>query len=319
MDVLGALRDGDAVKAVPVAKALAAPDGSFGLRVDPAVALDEYTEDDGTVNLTVLGATDTEVAALALSRQLVRGVWMEPGRGPGTAESASDVALSLTTGRSRSLDLPEAAPAPALDKSDPCFAVVATYDDRKGIVGELYTGPNATGDLKYQAGSSSTLGVGWSVSGAYGSFKPSGSATNSESAGINFAAQPANAKTVFQTSWRYQKFRVAEPSTPGPCYVYGYEVRPTLWWGGSYRYTAGSAPTATNCAGITAGDSPWKDKGTAITFTNGVDLKVGAVGVELSTSTGFNQNTKISFSFVNNGKLCGSNTSWPYAARVVGK
>lgn len=42
-------------------------------------------------------------------------------------------------------------------------------------------------------------------------------------------------------------------------------------------------------------------------------------GVQLSTSTGFDQSTKISFSFFKNGQLCGSNTSWPYAARVVGK
>ncbi len=54
-------------------------------------------------------------------------------------------------------------------------------------------------------------------------------------------------------------------------------------------------------------------------FTNGVDLNIGALGINLSTSTGFNRNTKIGSTFQNAGQLCGSDTTWPYAARVVGE
>jgi hypothetical protein len=56
-----------------------------------------------------------------------------------------------------------------------------------------------------------------------------------------------------------------------------------------------------------------------VTFTNGIDLNVGAVGFYASTGTGFNTNTKIYWHFASAGQLCGGNTSWPTAARVVGK
>lgn len=57
----------------------------------------------------------------------------------------------------------------------------------------------------------------------------------------------------------------------------------------------------------------------AITFSNGVDVNVGAVGAYLSSQTGFNTSTQISFTFVNNGYLCGTDAAYPNASRVVGE
>jgi hypothetical protein len=62
-----------------------------------------------------------------------------------------------------------------------------------------------------------------------------------------------------------------------------------------------------------------KEQGVAQVFSNGIERNVGAVSAYLSTGTDYNQQTKIDWTFVAAGQLCGNNATWPTAGRIVGK
>jgi hypothetical protein len=318
--VLASLPDGASVKTTPVAKAISGPDGRFALRADPSAPIKQFMDESGYVNFDAVGlAPDGSRAVFSFPRRYdaKAGSWANPIRP--SAQGGLEITLSANVVPIQG-ETTEA-PMPASDKLGNCGSdIVATYNDRKGLVGEVYTGPHATGDFTYISGSSSTLGVGVSAGGGFGTYSASGTLVASSTPGINYPTVYANGLKVFQSSWQYRKFRIYKFDWINlVCVTDYYKVMETAWWGSSYSYNAASAPTATNCSNQLAGASMWKDSGTAVTFSNGVDLNVGAVGFYASTGTGFNNNTKIYWHFASAGQLCGSNTSWPTAARVVGK
>lgn len=321
--VLSSLAVGDSVKTSPVGKALAGRDGRFLLRIDPSVPLKEFMDDSGSVDFELTGeAANGERAVFGFPRRFdaeAATAWVEPNwnASQGAAKTL-EVTLSADMPR---LPVEQAeAPLPAVNKThivcDP--VIVAHYNDRKGIVGEVYSGPNATADFEYIEGSTSTLGYGASASGSFGSFTSAGTTGGTSTATLSYPLVGRNVKRVWQSSWRYSKMRIYRESN-GACVVDRYEVRKTRFDASSYYYDAASAPTADVCSNQLAGQDLTKYQGTAVTFSTGVDVNVGAVGAYLSTRTGFNSSTKIYWHFVTAGKLCGSNTSWPTAARVVGK
>lgn len=310
--MLAAAGDGDSVKLVPVAKARAAADGTFVLRIDPNAPIDQFMANDGLVNFDVISyGADGARQVLAVPR------WFNADNRTWHPTAERNTAVVATTFEAAAVlgGLEAEAPA-ALDKS--CTStVVATYNTRLGLVGEVYSGPNATADLEYINGSSSTLGVGFSASGTYGSYSASGTAGQNSTWTENYPLQAQNKRTVMQTNFGYKKYKNTCYS-PGGYYEVTYTVRPYQFQGGQSTYTAASSPSATYCVSYVKGGSTTKDTGTALTFTNG--LKLGSViGIDLSIKTGFNANTKLKFNWVNAGQLCGSNGYPPQAARVVGK
>jgi hypothetical protein len=319
-ELLAPLGVGDGVKLVPVGKAVAADDGSFVLRIDPDVPMGELMEGDGTVNFDVVGESDGRWAITSFHRRLVdarAGAARASSTGDGAGPSSGrDLTLRLRHGAARPAGMSE--PAPVTDRQ--CMTIVhAVWDGVLDTVGEVYTGPNATGDLKYLSGSTSTVGVGFSASGDYGSFEASGTSTVSSTSEVNFPTQGQRRLTVFRTTFGWKKFELRCFAYPyGPWTSAGFEARAVEFQGGTYQYTAGSPPSATYCTSYLKGSSFSKDTASAIQFTNGA--KIGSfIGIDLSTRTGFNTSTKITFTFVNAGRLCGSNGYPPQAARVVAK
>jgi hypothetical protein len=317
---LAPLEVGDAVKLVPVAKAIAAADGSFVLRVDPTVPIGEVAAPDGTVNFDLVTDGDQGWSITSFSRRLVEG-----SEGPTWASTAPEIkpstgaVLSVRLSIAHDEQRPEALePAPATDRQCTTF-VRDAWDGVLDTVGEVYTGPNTTGDLQYLNGASSTIGVGFSASGDYGSYEAGGTSTVSSTTGVNFPTQGQNRRTVFRTTFGWKLFELSCFAYPyGPWTSAGFEARAVEFQGGTQQYTAASAPTATYCTSYLAGSSFSKDTATAIQFSNGA--KIGAfIGIDLSTRTGFNTNTKIRFAFVNAGRLCGTNGYPPQAGRVVAK
>lgn len=315
-DVLAAAEDGDTVKPAPVGKAVAAGDGAFILRVDPTAPIAQFMEADGTVNFELAAdAADGSRIIFAFPRWFDR----EARAWRATPEDAVTGDLTINLDGAASVEGLHAEAPPAVDKA--CTTtVVATYNTRLGIVGEVYTGPNASGDLEYINGASSTLGVGVSSTGAYGSFSASGTSGQSSTWTENYPTQGQNKLTVMRTNWGYKKYKEActHCGTGGCASWTTYRVRAYQYQGGQNMYTAASAPTANYCVSYVKGGSTTKDSGTAITFTNGVKLG-SVIGIDLSTKTGFNANTKIKFNWINAGRLCGTNDYPPQAARVVGK
>jgi hypothetical protein len=320
MNVLHALRDGDQVNTVAVGKTQAGPDGTFTIRVDPAIPIAQFREPNGTINFDLRGMGGSHAAVVSFARRLDQSgqkTWVAP---EWSAASGPARTLGITLGARTAISELPTAPEPAsANKIFPCPDIVrATYNQIWDSVGEVYTGPHATGDFEYINGASSSLGIGFSVSGEFGSFEQSGTASASSTATINYATQAANKRTVFRTTFQYKKFEVWALAGQA-CFKLGYQVRPTAFQGGIASYTAASTPAASHCSNVLAVPvTLTKQTANAITFTNG--LKIGStIGIDLSTKTGFNASSKIAFRFTSVGKLCGSNAAWPDAARVVGK
>jgi hypothetical protein len=69
---------------------------------------------------------------------------------------------------------------------------------------------------------------------------------------------------------------------------------------------------------MVAGSTFNKQTGTAVTFTNGLEIS-GVIGIDLSTRTGFSRETRIVHEFFRAGQICGTNGFWESAARIVGR
>jgi hypothetical protein len=318
-DVLSRLDVGDELKQTIVAKGQAHRDGSFVLRADPTVSISEFLEPSGIVNFDLVAQSGKHAKTFAFPRRLdsaVESTWVSPGA---STTKAAPAPLSIDMVVDQPLPAPEGvlAPLPA-DKHFGCTdVVVATYNNRTTLTGEVYTGPDATGDFQYAVGGFSTLGQGWSVSGSFGSFSASGTRTVTAQSSIDYPTVANNGLKVMETQFQYKKIH-HDLATDYGCVDYGYSVDPTAWEGDMLNYTAAAAPSATYCSSTLAGGTTTKDAGVAITFTNGVQIK-SAIGADLSSSTGFNTSSKIVFKWQRAGHLCGSNSTWPNAARLVGK
>lgn len=183
----------------------------------------------------------------------------------------------------------------------------ATYRNRQVNIGEVHI--QATGKkmrLEYTGSASSTLGVGVSSTGAFGTYSASGTVTRSRSQTTTFPWYTANGtRRYLDTYFTYGKFCV---ELVGGGYAYHkYEVRPTQHEGGTAGRNMASAITASHC-------TPWREPGSsgsktttaAQTWSNGAKVS-GLIGIDLSTRTGYATNAKISWEFTTAGRLCGTN------------
>jgi hypothetical protein len=325
-EVLGRLRVGDAVETVTVARAMVGSDGTFVLRVGPAVPPPRFMTPDGTVNFEIVGETGSGLAFFSFPRTLVsspRAAWVDSLVQP--AELASHKVLEVTL-QPGLTDLPPPgsvlSPLPASDET--CTSTVAaTYDQLWGIVGEVYPGPHSKADFQFGSGSRVELGVGASATGAWRTFSAGGTAEVSRLGPIGYSRilypmQAADSKTVFTSTFGYQKIRWLM-YTPGVgCVDHGYRVRPGQWQGGAWPSAAATAPPADYCSPFMAGARITKETGTATTFADGLLIK-GVIGIDLPARTAFNWKTSIRHIFTSAGQLCGNNADWPWAARIVGR
>lgn len=317
-EAMAALDDGDPVKTIIVGQDIAGPDGRFEVKVDPSVPLGEYTEDDGTLNLEIRAHGAKGTGLFAFSRRFVgesEPHWEDPGFSGDQASSrvAGDAAVALdgpVVGASGSAPM-------SGDKTGTCpDYIVDTYRNVPVDVGETYNGPVNTSRFIYQQGSTSSLGVGVSVSGAFGSYSVGGTAIGTTTSTITWPWTSANQRRLYRTTYTYRKIDIWNGYYT--CEHWRYEVRPVAWEGGSASLALSYTPNATWCAPQDAGAQYEKVTGTAYTFTAGVYLSA-YIGANLSARTGFNTLTAHKYDFVSAGRLCGTNAMPPDAARLVGK
>lgn len=313
---LAALADGDPVFTLPVAQVLTGRDGRFDLRVDPRIDLSEYTEADGTINFDLRAAGDAGAGLVGFSRRLSRGgppAWADAARSDDVA--AADLTVPL--------DGPADVSAQAVDsgaenKTGTCpDYIVATYNYVHVDIGESYSGPTNQAQFAYEASQSSTLGIGVSASGVFGSFSVSGSTVSTNTAGNTFGRTATNTRRLYQTGWQYRKIDIWQGYYT--CSHWRYEVRPTVWQMDFWEATPSSTPTALTCSNVPPGSTPYKVSGTARTLTAGAKLS-GVIGNNLSSQTGFSTKTTYTFPFNSSGgRLCGNGVAWGTAPYVVGK
>src|SRR5712691_2042439 len=165
-----------------------------------------------------------------------------------------------------------------------------------GLTSSKVTG--VTMHFVYGKDQSSTLGVGFSVTGGKGSYKLDGHRAVTESGSAGFPFQKNKITALYKTKFTYWKFLVV---------CIGYKVSPTKWDAGTEIGHEG-VPKATHCVGFAAGSTFAKDTTTAWTFSAGVDLGT-VIALNLSVQTGYDTTASLNYTVANHTFLCGKNDS----------
>ncbi|WP_182378701.1 hypothetical protein [Nocardioides sp. WS12] len=205
--------------------------------------------------------------------------------------------------------VPVEEPEPVVDKACSTY-VKKDYGQRVTQVNAAGVGwSGATTDFVYTDGAMSTLGVGVSTSGSYGSFKASGTSSKERTSSGTLSTEFPLKSTGYwsrKTNFRYKKYEIF-------CVYYGggsatqYEARPSNYSGGATTYGSTTLPNTPRdyCVFQETGSGATKATSTAVTWTNGVALS-GAIGIDVSARTGYTTDAKVSFKFKTQGWLCGT-------------
>jgi hypothetical protein len=209
-----------------------------------------------------------------------------------------------------------------------------------GTVGQSYVGRGARGTTQsftYEAGQSSTLGVGESVSTPAGGFTNAGTvsvSTTAEQGFPTFGVANVNYRTEFKMAEYTQTCTPVAKITPGALATMPtakkscnpiindctyFQVKPVEWAGGGTWKLPRSAPTSGFCVVEKRGDSFRTHTEKAVTWSGGLDVL--QVGFNASAQTGYDNSAEVSFKF--NGRetvqLCGTNNFPPEAGQVVAR
>ncbi|WP_460792913.1 hypothetical protein [Nocardioides maradonensis] len=218
----------------------------------------------------------------------------------GTGTTGAMVATAAVPARNTSVPVENSAIAGAFPKN--CIdTLVHDYGNRPALVnasGSLFR--YATTDFTYSQGAESTVGVGFSLSGDYGSFKLSGTASTSSTFAEGFPAKTSG--YYGRRSWfNVRVYKVFCYSTRVS--QTHYETR-SVWAGGASTYAFKSTPTARYCTFQERGSSPTSGTSASETWSGGLSAKA-AIGINLSIKTGFSKEAVNAFHFSRSGRLCG--------------
>jgi hypothetical protein len=296
--------------------------GNWSLSVPPGTDLTKNTSPSGMVNFEVrsfdgvgsgsyffsakaassLAAAQAESSGLvAAGSATVAGAAKTLATLPG--ESAG---IKLNSAMSPNSTATGAAPATTSDPIYQCAnGSFQLYGNIRVRIGRLYSeSPTAAEQFTYTRGSSSTLGIGFSGSGAAGSWSASGTTTTDSSDRLDYPLMRGVAYKLAYTTFQYDKWIQTCRSYPG-----GYVVStdhyfgPSRWIGGQ-NWENGNRLGMGNCLQHPAGSHFTKDRSTA--YEGGADVaSSGAIQINLSARTGYSTSTSITFGFTHTQPLCG--------------
>ncbi|MFE2062408.1 DNRLRE domain-containing protein [Streptomyces sp. NPDC059467] len=172
------------------------------------------------------------------------------------------------------------------------------------IVGQTYsatTGVEHT--LSYSKGASSTLGVGVSAEGTYGSWEASGTNAKSTTLTNDYPSYGNHRGAYYKTEFSYGKYYIQCSNGRYTEHDY-YEVRAKGYYGGE-KVSRAYIPKATHCAPYLKGGKFTRTTSKAVTWTDGAGL-AGAVGVNFSSETGYSTDATVQYSFNANRYICGT-------------
>lgn len=172
-------------------------------------------------------------------------------------------------------------------------------------VGSVYSSTSGkhTRQFVYAESADSTLGVATSATGAYGSFKASGTVSASSTDQVAFAKYNETNPNgrLLKTKFKFATFKCSYPVTYT---ITDYKVYPTGFLAGATS-TEVTTPFSSYCVPFEKGTGFTMKRSTASTFSAGVSLGA-AIGINLSARTGFASEAKIVFTFGSNRQLCGT-------------
>lgn len=342
-DVTDNLEVGDRVNLQPIAQATTTDTGAFTLRLPNNKVLAPFAGADHLVNFEVVADAGDQVGAYSFSRSyLGDGAYAQAPllREPGDLPAQQGVAAAVTPAAAAAAALTQAPAAqmrvqlqtagtdadaeqpgsvattePVVQKG--CTTtLVKNFGNKRGLVGQNYsTASYVWADFVYSAGASSTLGVGWSANGKFGTWKQSGTMSKSSHDYEGFS-KTWGKRSAYRFTWfKYGKYHLQ--CTYGAGYSSWYETRTTSWAGGAESLDVSAVP-AGHCVPQEAGSAFTKHTTTAVKWTNGADLS-GTIGIDLSIRTGYSDAAKVHFHFNRHRRLCGTGdvpAGHPYQLRA---
>lgn len=286
---LSRLAIGETVKSVPIGFGYVESDGSFEIKIaDPAIA-EPYESASGAVTVQLLTVAGDEVFSetTTLREAQIAG------------DTAAPTEITLDEGVEA---IVEAADTTTVEKS--CeTSKVASLGNFWTYVGLGYITDTTVArmDFSYSKSAESTLGAGFSASGAAGSFSLSGTSTVASSFTADF---PATAGYKgWQAQVTYGKYLRRCVGIGDVVTTYSAIAEQTT--GGTRVVSLASAPSATYCVPEPKDVTITINTTKASTVTGGVQ-SAGTLGVNLSARTGYATNAKIAFNFLKAARLCGT-------------
>ncbi|MFK0007845.1 hypothetical protein ACIQTZ_12390 [Paenarthrobacter sp. NPDC090520] len=310
-------KTGEKLKLNVVATSVTDDKGRFSLTVNDDRAVKLATSENGHVDFSISSSArngesywysfdkklasevgeSAEVARQNLqSRQKTRFLDLAPLTSAGSAAPAvpSDVA-------SESLALKAAANCTS--------AKVQTYAPRWVTVGASFAlGPSyyTTANFKMTASASSSIGIGVSPTGSFGSFSASGERTVSVSSENNYGTVNQGHKKTYQTQFVFAKYHVRCLTNPTTgVWTDKYEVRPESHFGGTQKVDTSITPAKNYCSEIAAESSITRTDNNAITWTGGAATQ-SDIGINLSAKTGYSTSASLTYSSLDRRQYCGS-------------
>jgi len=305
------MKVGDSFKLVRVAETISGADGYFVLRVPETFDYRSITAtpSDNFADFDIVAVTADSVGAYSFSRALSSS----------EAPAVPEIALQLLHQAGERPDALAGKTTPALStvltSSGACNGgngeLDQIYDPQWDLIGQVY---NTVGGVaqtwSYEQGAESTLGVGVSASGNYGSFHASGSSSVSTDSLTTWPRISGMAYTYLDTEWQAGRYHIycAQSGRGGAVKEDYYEVRAYDFAGGSQIRNIPSSytPQATYCVKETAGSTFDKNTTTNITWSDGWHLGP-VIGLDVETTSGYTTKTGIHFYFYYSYHLCGTN------------
>lgn len=277
-------------------------EGRFVLRISDEEAARSHADPRGNVDYELISSVDGNTSVRAISLAAPGSPGSRQSSEGGEPSSLADIELVPNLdGAPDSASTRASVAGGSVVPMAGCVKVFSKSLGQKRVtVGRGSTVSGAKMSFTYTSGSSSTLGVGYSTSGTSGSWSQSGTHSISVSNEVEFETV-LSGSVEFKTNFVYGKYQTV-------CTGWGYyTVQATSHAGGSYPLGVGviSVNTSTNCVEHTGG-SFTKYTSTASEFSSGVGI-VGAIGISLSSKSGYTSATKIKFTFTGKKRLCGKN------------
>ncbi|MFF4507634.1 hypothetical protein [Streptomyces sp. NPDC001401] len=344
-DTEATLQEGDSVKLQPVARAVTDSSGAYALRMASLSSLAPQTANDGTVNLEIFARSGSKMVVSNFARKVVgssSSAFLANSTSSDSTASLEDATTLQASAETNTLTLdadastptedgatatatedPSITPSPVTDAGSVTADDEATADTgvSKGcvtqlkkklgaqwaIVGQTYSSTTGVDHkLVYTDGASSSLGIGVSASGKFGSYKRGGTNSKSSTSTTRYPTFGNHAGVYYKTKFQYGKYLVTCTSADSGSWhqTQHYEVRAMSYAGGA-THSSASIPTATHCYAYEKGSTFTKKRSNAVTWTNGASLS-DIIGVDLSAETGYTSDATVSYKFNATRHLCGT-------------
>jgi hypothetical protein len=304
---------GETVKLVPVGYDIVDQAGRVDLKISDADALARYANEHGVVNLEMIATDDESVYSYSIG---IDGAVTADGSKrllPHVLEAAQEeVTVNPVPGAI-------AAENVSFEKSGCISTFVQDYGLKTVDIAWAYAVPGAaTVDFTYSQGASTTIGVAVSATGTYGSFSASGSGTTTAGASQGFPA--TDGYKILSTKFRFGKWKLECSGYPHGDFLQ-YRSGVKNFEGGSLIRSVSSPPStpAAYCIPQAKGADWMKDETTAYESSGGAQVS-SAIGINLSSRTGYSTKASLLYVWKKAGKLCGTNaTPVNGAKRLVAK